>query len=201
MVAASFKGTEKDFTDYLAVMQLVGLRKGATVLDFGASWGYGSWQLSNAGYDVYSFEISVPRQQYAKQRLGCKIIENLDQAVPIDCLFSSHVVEHLSNPGELWQRAYDLLKPGGVFFCACPNGNPAREASRHYDQMWGKVHPMAITPEFMRFMGAKFGFVTSIYSSPYSEFEFPARSNGGLLGDELLTIAVKHGSGGEHFGE
>ena len=46
------------------------------LLDFGCSWGYGSFQLKKQGYKVYSYEISKPRSNYAKTKLNIKIIDN-----------------------------------------------------------------------------------------------------------------------------
>jgi cyclopropane fatty-acyl-phospholipid synthase-like methyltransferase len=49
------------------------------VLDFGASWGYVSYQLAAAGYDVYSYELSKVRGGYAKKHLGVRMIESLQE--------------------------------------------------------------------------------------------------------------------------
>jgi len=44
----AFKGTEKDYAGYIEVLSALGLERGSKVLDFGCSWGYGSWQLAEA---------------------------------------------------------------------------------------------------------------------------------------------------------
>ena len=55
-----FAGTEKDYSGYIKVLQAIGLSPGSTIFDFGCSWGYGSWQMQQSGYRVYSFEVSRP---------------------------------------------------------------------------------------------------------------------------------------------
>ena len=39
----AFKGTERDYASYIDVLTALGVEGGARVLDFGCSWGYGSW--------------------------------------------------------------------------------------------------------------------------------------------------------------
>src|SRR5271166_6603622 len=68
-----FSGTERDYSTYMGVLRAVGLAQGSSVFDFGCSWGYGSWQLSHAGYRVYSYELSRPRARYAAENLQCKM--------------------------------------------------------------------------------------------------------------------------------
>src|SRR6185437_4483029 len=58
LTATGFKDSNKDFATYIDVIRAVGLKPNAVTLDYGSSWGYGSWQLRQAGYHVYSFEIS-----------------------------------------------------------------------------------------------------------------------------------------------
>jgi D-arabinose 1-dehydrogenase-like Zn-dependent alcohol dehydrogenase len=137
-----FRGTEKDYTTYISVLRSVGLRPGQVLFDLGASWGYGSWQLMQAGYRVYSYEISKPRARYAEEKLGCHMLPDLEH-VPekADCFFAAHVIEHLSNPLALWETALKMLKSGGVVVLFTPNGEPSREClpGNRYHQLWGQA--------------------------------------------------------------
>ena len=45
LLQTGFAGSEKDYARYCEVMQAFGVRPGSTILDFGCSWEYGSWQL------------------------------------------------------------------------------------------------------------------------------------------------------------
>jgi 2-polyprenyl-3-methyl-5-hydroxy-6-metoxy-1,4-benzoquinol methylase len=180
LIQTNFAGTEKNFDGYIAVLKSV-LSDGARILDFGSSWGYGSWQMQRAGFDVYSYEVGEQRAAYAKEHLGCKTVTDLSTLYgTIDCLFSSHVIEHLPNPGILLDEAQKLLVPGGYFICYCPNGNPALENEKSYHNVWGKVHPLFLTPGFMAW---------AVEKNKLSLCEIRAGEN--LRGGELLTIAQK----------
>src|ERR1043165_2018618 len=54
LVACSFAGKPKDYSGYIRFLAAAGVTPGSTIYDFGCSWGYGSWQLQKAGYDVLS---------------------------------------------------------------------------------------------------------------------------------------------------
>lgn len=185
LLGTKFGGTEKNFADYIRVLRGIGLGEGTQILDFGCSWGYGSWQMSEAGFSVKSYEIGRDRAEYARERLGCSMVDNLrDLDGAAGCFFSAHVIEHLPEPSIMFAEATRVLAPGGYFVCFCPNGNPAREKTdEHYHQIWGKVHPLLITPEFMK------------WACERNNLSLQAiRAGEGLLGPELLTIARKPNS-------
>jgi SAM-dependent methyltransferase len=191
LCATSFAGTEKDFSHYLAVLKGCGLETGQVLFDFGCSWGYGSWQFAQAGYEVYSYEVSQPRARYAAEKLGCKIVMAAEQVpVKVDCFFSSHVIEHLPDPSLLWQMAAKLVKPGGLVVLFMPNGEFSRAATiPQFHSIWGKVHPLLISAEALTFMAKRHGFGGVAYSSPYNVEKIAACQSDSLEGDELLFIA------------
>jgi 2-polyprenyl-3-methyl-5-hydroxy-6-metoxy-1,4-benzoquinol methylase len=175
--STKFASIEKNFDNYIEVLNKY-LNPAAKILDFGASWGYGSYQMSAVGFDVYSYEIGELRAAYAKQHLGCNIVENLSELYgKMDCVFSSHVIEHLPNPNMIFEEAIKLLKPGGWFVCYCPNGNPERKDPT-YHKVWGKIHPLFITPAYMSWAADRHGLQM-----------IEQRAGRNLLGHELLTIA------------
>lgn len=179
LLKSQFRMSDKDFTSYIAVLKSL-LSPGARILDFGCSWGYGSWQMRQAGFDVYSFEVGENRAQYAEERLGCKMVKDLRSLDgTIDCLFSSHVIEHLPDPNILLSEAPKLLAAGGYFVCFCPNGNPDRK-DETYHKSWNKVHPLLITPEFLRWGFNRHGLTFC---------QFSAGEN--MVGGELLAVARK----------
>lgn len=193
LLSTGFRNSEKDFSSYVEVLKALGLRPGATILDFGSSWGYGSWQLSQAGFEVYSYEISAPRARYAAEKLGCRVIESL-QMLPrkVDCFFSAHVIEHLPTPNLFWDAALATLVPRGLIVCTCPNGNPHREhlVGFDYHSLWGKVHPLYITPDYVQEAGKRRNFRVRAYSSPYDLSQIAARRQpADVAGDELLFVA------------
>lgn len=190
LLETKFIGSKKDFSTYIGVCRAIGLKPGAVILDFGCSWGYGSWQLRQAGFRVYSFEVSRVRAEYAKNSLGCEIVDDLTSLDgKVDCFFSSHVIEHLVNPWILFDSARKALGAGGVGITFCPNGDPSSSWSNHYADLWGKHHPSVITPAYLRHECAVAGFSVNTYSNPY---DLDGIANGvdtrALPGDELCAV-------------
>jgi cyclopropane fatty-acyl-phospholipid synthase-like methyltransferase len=68
-------------------LKQLGLGKGPKIFDFGCSWGYGSYQLIKAGFDVISYEISSSRRQFAREKLGLNTIDDVKSAFDT---FASH---------------------------------------------------------------------------------------------------------------
>lgn len=193
MLANRFAGTEKDFGHRIEAIRAAGLGQGARILDFGSSWGYGSWQLRQAGFEVLSYEIGRDRAQYAKAKLNCTMIGDLRSLDgTVDCFFSSHVIEHLPSPTLLFDEAGRVLRPGGLIVCYCPNGAVERERKHPvaYHQNWGMVHPLMLTPDFLRGEARRRGLTEfAVFSSPVSSGDIESHRDGNLDGDELLMIA------------
>jgi SAM-dependent methyltransferase len=180
--ANRFADTEKDYSSYIEVLQYVGITAPQTILDFGCSWGYGSWQLSQAGYSVHSYEVSKPRAEFARKKLGCHILESAENPPEkVDCLFSAHVIEHLPNPAYVWELAKKVLKTSGKIVTFMPNGDATENPAYH--KGWGLVHPTLLTRKALISMARSHGFEGRAYSSPYD-----LRADSPLTGKELLFI-------------
>lgn len=63
-----FKGSPRDFSTQVSIVQTI--VPSGKLLDFGALWGYASYQFALAGYDVVGYEVSTPRARYAKEHLS-----------------------------------------------------------------------------------------------------------------------------------
>jgi 2-polyprenyl-3-methyl-5-hydroxy-6-metoxy-1,4-benzoquinol methylase len=192
MVARGFRGTERDYTSYLEVLEACGVPDGARVYDFGASWGYGSWQLASAGYCVVSYEISAQRAAYAAAKLGCHMLTSpTDLDGPVDCLFAAHVIEHLPRPSELWELASAAVSETGVVVLFMPNGEMSRADAnpQAYHKQWGQVHPLLLTAAALSNMARCYGFAGTAYSSPYDLERMRRGEEGTLEGDELCFVA------------
>ena len=196
LIAKRFVGTEMDFSTYVEVLCAAGLGPGDAILDFGCSWGYGSWQLREAGFKVYSYEVSKPRASYAKKKLSCNVVESFEELQgQLKCVFSAHVIEHLPDPNLIWQIGVTVLSEGGFIACFCPNGTPELEqvyGSSRYHQLWGKVHPLVITPEFLQNGSAVHGCRARVYCNPYNlDLIAAGAADDKVHGAELCMIAVK----------
>jgi SAM-dependent methyltransferase len=185
----SFVGTGKDYSSYVEVLRAIRLELGSLIFDFGCSWGYGSWQLRQAGYRVYSFDVSRPRARYAAEKLQCELCSPDKLPEKVDCFFAAHVIEHLSNPRVLWERARDVIKPSGQLVLFLPNGEPSRERLHNgYHKLWGHVHPLLLSPLALTRMGERYGFDVRCHTSPYNVQEIAKGAVGKLTGDELLIV-------------
>jgi 2-polyprenyl-3-methyl-5-hydroxy-6-metoxy-1,4-benzoquinol methylase len=198
LLSRSFRSTEKDYSRYIDVLGALGLSAGNSILDFGCSWGYGSWQLEKAGFRVHSYEVSRPRAEYARTRLGCHVVNSLtDLLDPVDCLFAAHVIEHLPDPNVIWRAAEQVLRRSGVLVCFAPNGNPELEVvygKTTYHRLWGQVHPLLLTPRAVIAMAQRYGYRYLVQSAdcdrPYNLDALRAgRQLDSLLGSELLLAA------------
>ncbi len=61
LIAAGFKESLKDFSKIILLVHAIGLEPGDRVLDYGANWGYGTWQFIQAGFDATGYEVSKAR--------------------------------------------------------------------------------------------------------------------------------------------
>ena len=146
-----FAGTERDYSRFIAMFDALGVPRHARVLEFGSSWGYGAWQLSQAGYSVQAFEVSGPRCRYAREKLGVDAVDSLEAVDGrFDVVFSSHVLEHVDILAQNLDFLEARLAEGGVMLHVTPNGSMAyREASgKNWHLLWGEVHPQLLDEKF-----------------------------------------------------
>jgi 2-polyprenyl-3-methyl-5-hydroxy-6-metoxy-1,4-benzoquinol methylase len=162
MVANSFVGTEKDFSYHINILTQLGAKAGDRILDFGANWGYLSWQLQRRGFKVSAYEISKPRAAYGK-KLGIEIQTDLAQLEPgFDVIYSCHVLEHTPNPAQAIRTLLQLLKPGGLLVAHTPNASAAyRSSGSEFSRSWGHVHPVLLTDQFVRRIAGDYPFFVS----------------------------------------
>jgi len=197
--ASVFRGTEKDISEKILVLKALMPR--GRVLDYGCSWGYGTFQLVAAGYDAVGFEISEDRAEFARSRLGVNVIfgdMKLDKmAGSFDAIFASHVFEHLPTPSAVFDLLAALLKPAGLLLAFVPNcgGDVAQRLGVRWGPMCCEKHTLALNREFLERALPKHGFKVSIFFNPYDcetvkdDLNHPAPRD--LGGEELMICARK----------
>lgn len=154
LMATGFRGSEKDFARVVELLEALSVPTGARILDFGANWGYGVWQLQQAGFSTIGFELSEPRASYSKN-LGVEVFTDwseIESRAPFDVVFSSHVLEHTSDPAEALQRQLEVVSREGWLIAFFPNGSEAfQKADRTaFHRLWGRVHPVMLNEFFIR---------------------------------------------------
>lgn len=200
LMERGFAGAEKDYSAYIDVVLVAGGRKGDRLLDFGCSWGYGSWQFAQRGFEVESFEISLPRADFARSKLGVNVHTALaDIKGPFDVVFSAHVLEHVPSVKESIEYGMSMLKPNGLFVAFTPNGSEEyrKKNVESWNKLWGIVHPNFLDKDFYERTFA--GKSPMIASNPYHLAEIAQWSEGGrydtsqvrMDGIELLVLVRK----------
>jgi 2-polyprenyl-3-methyl-5-hydroxy-6-metoxy-1,4-benzoquinol methylase len=193
-----FAGHEKNYDRYIAVLRALGVKDGAKVFDFGCSWGYGSYQLAEAGFRVEAFEISRPRAEYASSKLGVSIRPVTNSEHGAYCVFlSTHVIEHVPSVSDMIELGMRYLKPGGLFIAFTPNGSTTFRTTKfdNWHELWGLVHPQLIDEEYLlhRFCGLPLIVTSSPH--PVSQIAQWDRSIRPLIasleGDELMFAVQK----------
>ncbi len=199
-IANNFAGSPMDFAPQISVLKEF-LPRGR-VLDFGCSWGYGVYQLQQAGYDALGFEISRPRAERGRRQLGVEILDDPNdlQNLPsrsIDGIFASHVFEHLLSLKEIFALFARIVKPGGVVAIMVPNGGGqlARELGVGWSPLINEKHTLALDGKFFENNLSPFGFNVRTLSEPYQIPDIRnAINNGSRLpadGEELMVIAQR----------
>jgi SAM-dependent methyltransferase len=202
MTACNFRGTPKDYSDYITLLGTLGLEPGDSLFDFGSSWGYGAYQLTAHGFRVTGHEISGARRTYAEEHLGINFFGDFNALEPghplfesFDCFFSAHVLEHVPRPRDLFEVLNRLLRPGGIFVSFTPNGCEAhRRRNRHWNKLWGEVHPNFIDDRFLRRGFADWPSLLAATPYDWNAIERPVSGEtivGPLGGHELMFVAVK----------
>lgn len=154
LIKTDFQGSQKDFSRVIQLLGALAVPSGARILDFGANWGYGVWQLNQAGFVGVGYELSKPRADYSRN-LSVQVFTDwseIEQRAPYDVVFSSHVLEHTPDPAEALRRKLSVLAPGGLLIALFPNGSSAfrRAEPEAFHRLWGRVHPVMLNEDFIR---------------------------------------------------
>jgi hypothetical protein len=191
----SFRGSEKDFTYHISILGALGLEPGSSILDYGANWGYLTYLLRQAGYRAEGYEISKHRASYAG-RLGVEIFTEITHIRNrYDAVYSSHVLEHVSNPLAVLRQQLDWTKDGGLVIAHTPNGSLARSLAnpRGFHLSWGRVHPFLLTDEFIRHNFGTDPYYISSHDSPETVHRWKRSQKllGDTSGDGLFFVLTK----------
>jgi 2-polyprenyl-3-methyl-5-hydroxy-6-metoxy-1,4-benzoquinol methylase len=200
LTSTNFAGSPLDINGKVRVLR--SLRPGGRILDFGCSWGYGTHQLQQYGFDAVGFEISKPRAEYGRKMLGLKIIDALDDleklpANDFDVVFSNHVIEHLPNIAAVFPLLTRLINQNGFVFHVLPNFMGRKARAGYWVKWIGEDHPIAPAMPFFEFAIPRAGLSKPTFgSSPFDDQMARAlkdRPSAALSteGDELLVFAKK----------
>lgn len=195
--ADNFESLSASYQKYIEVLVGLGAKPGQRILDFGCSWGYGSYQLRNAGFEVRSFDVSANRMAFAEEYLSIPTLPRVEdiQAESFDIFFSAHVIEHVPSVVDMVQLGLRSIGPGGLFVVFTPNGSQAYRQLQPglWHRSWGEVHPQLLDDCYLQRLG--FAHLAASSSGRYALEEL--RSWAGeervlrMDGAELLLAARK----------
>lgn len=112
--------------DHIAARMVKASARGAGhFLDVGCGDGRVMSAMQHAGFEVQGIETDAVAAELAFTRTGVKPFIGDIHAYPttssFDVISFIHCLEHVGNPREDLERAYQLLAPGGVLYIAVPN--------------------------------------------------------------------------------
>lgn len=195
LIDTEFANSNKNVSPFVPIFHALKKDRSPSVVDYGSSWGYMSYQFKRLGFTTQSFEISRPRARFGNEKLHLDIKTEVDQLKPAnDIFFSSHVIEHVPSVAEMVRIAAKLLNKDGFFVAECPNGSRAfRDKKPHaFSQIWGLVHPSYIDEAFAQwiFKGNPYLIISSPYDlSIVNEWDQKSQVVKDVSGDQLMIIA------------
>jgi 2-polyprenyl-3-methyl-5-hydroxy-6-metoxy-1,4-benzoquinol methylase len=152
------------FRAALARMESLGLaRPPGNLLEIGSSVGLFLEEARRAGWDALGIEPSRWAAESARAR-GLSVFNGtLEEFVPgggpFDVVVSWDVWEHLEDPVAALRRAYELLRPGGLFVFTTINlGGLGRKLFRGRWPWFMRMHLHYFTPESLTRMVRASGF-------------------------------------------
>jgi hypothetical protein len=168
LLETGFKGSKADFTYILSILSALKVPVNGRILDFGANWGYASWQFARAGFDVTSFEISKPRAAFGK-KLGLTIHTDINEVGQgFDAVYSGQVLEHTPNPREVLLKQLSLVKPGGLVAAHTPNGSKGFRSKNYaaFHRIWGQAHPVLLSDDFVLSVAGSLPYIVTSDDRP-----------------------------------
>ena len=170
-------------------------------MDYGCSWGYGTWQLKKAGFDALGFEVSKTRASFGRKKLGLKILDEIAdlgklQDESFHAIFTNHALEHLPNLFGIFDTFRNLLKVNGYLMIFVPNcigldNKKVFNSKKSY--AFGEKHSLALDRYFFEINLPKHGFEVKCVSSPYDIKNLFARKENPYNTEysELFVLARK----------
>lgn len=192
LLADRFVGTPHDMAAKIGLLTALAPPP-RRVLDFGASWGYGTWQLERAGYEAFGYEVSRQRAAFAASVVGVNVSSSwADLPAKFDVIYSNHVLEHVG---------YDIYGTLERLAAACGEDAMMMHVVPHFGgylargglaPMMGEVHPVGPTARSLDSMLRRLGFPTvRISTGPFEPGGLRPIDEVPAVGEELLVLASR----------
>ena len=135
------------------------------ILDYGCGDGGFLENSLNGDLDLIGFEPNISHSKCLSKKLGIPIYSDFSELLSnhegkIDVITLHFVLEHLSNPQDIFQQLFRLLKPGGMLFFIIPNIDSIE--ARLFGRKWHALDPPRhlnfLEETHVRTMSLKHGF-------------------------------------------
>jgi SAM-dependent methyltransferase len=118
------------------------------MLDFGCGAGEFLLRMRAGGWDCAGVEVSDAALEVARSN-GLRVEKSLAayRSSSFDYVRANHSLEHVTNPREVLEDMYRVLKPGGTLFLGVPTNESqnARLFGRHWWYLGAPVHPVTFS--------------------------------------------------------
>jgi SAM-dependent methyltransferase len=132
-----------------------------SVLDFGCGAGDFLLKMKAAGWSCAGVEVSDAALEVARSN-GLRVEKGLAayHSSSFDYVRANHSLEHVSNPREVLEDMYRVLKPGGTLFLGVPTNESqnARLFGRHWWHLSAPVHPVTFSTRGLLALIRRVGF-------------------------------------------
>ncbi|MEI8410372.1 MULTISPECIES: class I SAM-dependent methyltransferase [unclassified Kribbella] len=177
---------ESQEVEYLAtfredVKRIASFVPSGRVLEVGCGYGYFLQCALEAGYDAYGIDLSPAAVKWAAERHPGRVFCGLLEKVPeiqeqqYDVIFGSHLIEHLTSPGEFLETASRLLRPGGLIVMVTPNIKSllARVSGRRWVSFKIPEHVSYYDPTTITTLLTRAGFTVCAIDPAYQYYALP----------------------------
>ena len=128
-------------------------RSSGRILDIGCGQGDFVHVAQESGWEATGIEYSEAAVALCKKR-GLRVqdsgeVDDLENKASFDVVTAFEVIEHMLSPSDLFLRAYQLLRPGGLLYLTTPNF----DALLRY--LEGQNFAMVAYPEHLSFQTTK----------------------------------------------
>jgi len=192
LLNTSFAGNDKNASAQLAAIAQVVGKKGR-LLELGSSWGYFLVQARTFGFDVIGIEIGSRRRDFAKSRLGLRMLESIEDVASherFDVIYTSHVLEHFTDISRIFKKLSAILADNGRIFIEVPNID-VEEAGPACLSMVGAVHPVGYNVSWFKTNLPNHGLEVVAFYDKWSEV--PQRPVDRVTTGTIILIAERSG--------
>jgi SAM-dependent methyltransferase len=157
-----------------------GIKDGASTLEIGGGPGLMLRRLRDSNRRLRLFDVE-PHPIYDfpdVTTFRCYFDRDFETEQRFDAIYSSHLIEHLSDIHVFFSRARDLLKEGGSLFTACPN--ISESFKRRHLNAFTTDHFNYFSPLVLERLAAQHGFAvrrSSMYLDHGMYFHFGLTAN------------------------